>query len=63
MPQGNTIGMAVPGATSLMPSPAGQVQNETEEQRRKRLMAMEAARTQPGASALLGQNYGAALGG
>lgn len=63
MPNGNTIGMSVPGATSLMQSPADQVMNETEEQRRRRLLAMQTARTQPGASALLGNGYGAALGG
>ena len=63
MPQANTIGMTMPGASNLMPSPADQVANETEEQRKKRLMAMEAARTQPGMSAVLGSGYGAALNG
>ena len=63
MPQGNTIGMSAPGASNLMPSPADQVQNETEAQRKKRLMALEAARSQPGMSAVLGSGYGTALGG
>ena len=61
------IGMAVPGASSLMdataPSLADQVQGETAEQRRKRLMATQQAQQQPGASALLGSGYGAATGG
>ena len=68
----NTSGMAIPGVTSLMgaqgggslmQSPADQVQNETEEERRKRLQAMQMARTQPGMSAVLGSGYGAALNG
>jgi hypothetical protein len=63
MAQGNTIGMPAPGASSLMPSPADQVQNETEEQRKKRMQALEASRSQPGMSAVLGSGYGAALGG
>ena len=63
MPQGNTIGMATPGATALMPSPAEQVGQETDEQRKKRLQALELARTQPGMSAVLGSGYGAALNG
>jgi len=63
MPQGNTIGMAAPGASAMMPSPADQVANETEEQRKKRLQAMEMARSQPGMSAVLGSGYGAAMGG
>jgi len=39
------IGMSVPGASSLYnaPSAADQVQNETAEQRRKRLQAMAQA--------------------
>ncbi len=62
MPAGNTIGMSVPGATSLM-SPADQVANETEEERRKRLMAMQASRSQPGMSSVVGAGFGAALNG
>jgi len=55
---------SVPGASGLMSaSPADQVAGETEEQRRKRLAAMMAARTMPGASAMMGDNWGAALGG
>ena len=63
MAQGSTIGMSVPGASNLMPSPADQVANETDEQRKKRLQAMQMARTQPGMSAVLGSGYGAALNG
>ena len=63
MPQGNMNGMMQPGTSNLMPSPADQVAGETEAERKKRLMAMEAARTQPGMSAVLGSGYGAALGG
>jgi hypothetical protein len=55
------IGMSVPGASALMPSPADQVAGETEEQRRKRLQALQASQTQPGASALMGGGYGNAL--
>jgi hypothetical protein len=59
------IGMSVPGASSLMgqPSLASQVAGETEEQRKKRLANLQASQQQPGASALLGAGYGAALGG
>lgn len=65
MPAGNTIGMSVPGASSLMGDAtiADQVAGETAEQRRKRLQALAASRSTPGASALLGDSYGAALGG
>jgi hypothetical protein len=62
MPAANSSAMMQPGASGLM-SPADQVGQETEEQRKKRLMALEAARSQPGASQLLGSGYGAALGG
>lgn len=59
----NTIGMSVPGASSLMPqSPADQVAGETEEQRRKRLQKLQAARQLPAGASSLAQNYGAALG-
>jgi hypothetical protein len=55
------IGMSVPGASSLMPSPADQVAGETELERKKRLQNMQASMTQPGASALMGSGYGNAL--
>jgi hypothetical protein len=56
--------MSVPGASSLYgtPSLAQQVQGETEEQRRKRLQALQAARQLPQGASSLGQGYGAALG-
>lgn len=64
MPAGNTIGMSVPGATSLFntQSPADQVAGETEEERRKRLMKLQAAKQLPAGVSSLGQGYGAALG-
>lgn len=63
MPMPNTIGMAVPGATQLMPpSPADQVAGETEEQRKKRLQKLQAAQQLPVGAASLAQGYGAALG-
>ena len=63
MPAGNTIGMSVPGATSLYPpSPADQVAGETEEERKKRLQKLQAARQLPVGAASLAQDYGAALG-
>ncbi len=46
-----------------MPSLSDQVAGETEEQRKKRMQALQASKQQPGASALLGSGYGAALGG
>jgi hypothetical protein len=58
--------MPVPGASALMgtsPSLGDQVAGETEDARKKRLLAMQASRQQPGASAILGDGYGAALGG
>ena len=55
--------MSVPGASALMPSLSDQVAGETEDQRKKRLQALQASKQQPGASALLGSGYGAALGG
>lgn len=64
MPAGTSIGMSVPGASALMgaPSLSEQVAGETEEQRRKRLMALQAAKQLPvGASSLAG-GYGAAFG-
>ncbi len=65
MPMPNTIGMSVPGATALMPqqSPADQVAGETEEQRRKRLQKLQAARQLPVGQSAIGADYGAALGG
>jgi hypothetical protein len=64
MANGLNIGMSVPGAASLgMSNPADQVANETEEQRKKRLAALQAAsRALPGVSSL-GLGYGAATGG
>ena len=62
---GNTIGMAVPGASSLYgssaPALSDQVAGETDEQRRKRLQQLQAARQLPGTSTL-GAGYGSALG-
>ena len=59
----NTIGMSVPGASALMPpSPADQVAGETEEERRKRLQKLQAARQLPVGQSAIGQGYGAALG-
>ena len=55
--------MSVPGASALMPNLSDQVAGETEEQRKKRMQAMQQSRQEPGASALLGSGYGAALGG
>ena len=67
MPTPGTIGMAVPGASSLMSagasSPADQVAGETEEERRKRLQKLQAARQLPVGGASLAQGYGAALSG
>ncbi len=62
--------VGVPGASSLMPddmSLSNQVAGETEEQRKRRLAALQANKMLPstGASALSSFNadYGAALGG
>jgi hypothetical protein len=60
------IGMSVPGASSLYnaPSMASQVQNETEEQRNRRLQAIAASRQLPsGSMSSLAFGYGAALNG
>jgi hypothetical protein len=65
MPTSSTIGMSVPGATSLMDglSLADQVGNETEEERRKRLAALQAGRVLPPAGAsTLTAGFGDALG-
>lgn len=63
MPAGNTIGMSVPGASALMPSPADQVAGETEDQRKKRLQKLQAAQQLPVGAASLAAGYGAALSG
>jgi hypothetical protein len=55
------IGMSVPGASSLMPSPADQVAGETEEQRKKRLKALQDAQQLPVGISSLGEGYGSAL--
>lgn len=59
----NTIGMAVPGASTLMgaPSLADQVQGETEEQRKKRLAAAAASKQLPVGMSSLGAGYGDAM--
>lgn len=66
----NTIGMSVPGASSLMPSDpslGNQVAGETEEQRKRRLAALQANKMLPstGVSAfsLNSADYGSAVGG
>jgi hypothetical protein len=66
MPNGLNIGMSVPGASSLYtaPSLAQQVQGETEDERRRRLQALQAAQRLPsGSMSSLASRYGAALGG
>jgi hypothetical protein len=58
------IGMAVPGASSLMgaaPSLGDQVAGESEEARKRRLLAMQTSREPPTGSSLAA-GYGAALG-
>jgi hypothetical protein len=63
MAQKNTIGMSVPGASSLMdqPSMADQVAGETEEERRKRLQAMQASKQLPVGMSSLADGYGSAM--
>ena len=64
MPQNNSIGMAVPGASSLMtgaPSLADQVAGETDEQRRKRLQQLAASKQLPVGMSSLAEGYGSAL--
>jgi hypothetical protein len=64
MPQNNSIGMAVPGASSLMtgaPSLADQVAGETADQRRKRLQALTASKQLPVGMSSLADGYGSAL--
>lgn len=65
MPSMPNIGMSVPGASSLYnaPSVGDQVAGETEEQRRKRLLKLQAAKQLPVGQSSLAQGYGAALGG
>jgi hypothetical protein len=56
--------MSVPGATGSLYDSASagqQVQDETEEQRRKRLQAMKNAQQLPGGVSSLAQGYGAAI--
>jgi hypothetical protein len=59
------IGMSVPGANggSLYDSASAgqQVENETEEERRKRLQAMKNAQQLPGGVSSLAAGYGQAL--
>jgi hypothetical protein len=57
------IGMSVPGASSLMSgaSMADQVGAETDEQRRKRLQALQASKQLPVGMSSLAAGYGAAL--
>lgn len=60
------IGMSVPGAgaTSLMDSFSlgGQIADETEEQRRKRLLARDAALGQPAGASSLTAGFGDLIG-
>jgi hypothetical protein len=49
--------------SALLGNLADQGTAETEEQRKKRLAAIQAAQTQAGGSALLGGGYTSALGG
>jgi hypothetical protein len=57
----NTIGMSTPGATSLGGNLSQQVSVETEEQRRKRLLAQQQARLLPN-TALGGSLYSMSVG-
>lgn len=57
-----TIGMSVPGASSLTPPSIGdQVAGETEDQRKKRLQAMQASKQLPVGMSSLADNYGSAI--
>lgn len=60
----NQIGMSVPGASNLMgpPSLSDQVAGETEEQRKKRLLAMQNAKQLPVGMSSLADGYGSAVG-
>jgi len=55
--------MPVPGASALMgqPSIGQQVAGETDEQRRKRLASLQAAKQLPVGVSSLAQDYGSAL--
>jgi hypothetical protein len=58
------IGMSVPGATSSLmdqPSIASQVAGETEEERKRRIQAMQNARQLPNGLSSLASGYGSAL--
>ena len=60
----NPIGMSVPGASNLMgapPSIGDQVAGETEDQRRKRLQALQASKQLPVGMSSLADGYGSAL--
>lgn len=59
----NAIGMSVPGASNLYgpPSLSDQVNDETEEQRKKRLQNMAAARQLPSGASPLAGGYSSAL--
>ncbi len=61
----NTIGMSVPGVSGLMPAQSlgDQVKGETEEQRRKRLLAIQQSRQLPVGPSSLAAGYGDALNG
>lgn len=56
--------MSVPGASSLMgpPSLGDQVAGETEDQRKKRLQAMQASKQLPVGMSSLAEGYGSAVG-
>jgi hypothetical protein len=59
-----TVGMSVPGATSSLmdqPSIGSQVAGETEEERRRRLQAMQNAKQLPGGMSSLAAGYASAL--
>jgi hypothetical protein len=58
-----TIGMSIPGASSLMgaPSLSDQVGGETEEQRKKRLQALQASKQLPAGMSSLADGYGSAI--
>lgn len=60
----NPIGMSVPGASSIMsgaPSIGDQVAGETDDQRRKRLQALQASKQLPVGMSSLAEGYGSAL--
>ena len=59
----NTVGMSIPGASSIMggPSLSDQVNNETDEERRKRLQALAGAKQLPVGMSSLADGYGSAM--